>query len=312
MFKIIKTLPISLFVTFLLSISLSYANQIKVAAIQLTAKQQSIQELESDIAKYSTSAKEQGAEIVLFPEDVWLNIIYDKPWQKGSFDELTNDYQTLKQFVGDLSKKLNIIIIAGSTARIKEAKLYNSTLVGLANGEVIEHDKIYLTPGERYVGYDGSGNDILVLESSKGRIAIIVCYTSEFANISEKLYEIKPDIILVPSYTDDIYGLNRIHTSMKMLSIQNYAYGVVTGMVSNKNKDDLEGADGVAQLMFTSPQQKDFPIGSIAKGKFNYEDMVIKSLDITKLDFSRNRYTAYPNKDAELANKKIGFITVTI
>ena len=177
---------------------------------------------------------------------------------------------------------------------------------------VIEHDKIYLTPGERYVGYNGSGNDILVLESNKGRIAIIVCYTSEFANISEKLDEIKPDIIVVPSYTDDMYGLNRIHTSMKMLSIQNYAYGVVVGMVSGKDKNDLEGADGVAQLMFTSPQQKDFPIGNIAKGKFNHEDMVIESLDINKLYFGRNRYTAYPNEDANLANKKLGFRTISI
>ncbi|RUS69668.1 hypothetical protein EGW08_022573, partial [Elysia chlorotica] len=171
---------------------------INVAAVQLTAKQQTLVALENDIDKYSVEAKSQGADIVLFPEDDMLNIIYDKPWSKESLFELANSYNSFKKFVGTLSKQLNIIIIAGSTTQIKDGKLYNTALIGLPSGQVIEQDKIYLTPGERKVGYDGSGNNILVLDTPKGRIAVLVCYTSEFADISLELSKIQPDIILVP------------------------------------------------------------------------------------------------------------------
>lgn len=287
-------------------INTGMAAKINVAAVQLTAKQQTLAALENDIDKYAVEAKSQGADIILFPEDDMLNTIYDKPWSKESLVELASSYKDFKKFVGLLSKQLNMTIVAGSTTQIKDGKLYNTALIGLPDGKVIEQDKIYLTPGERKVGYDGSGHNILVLDTSKGRVAILVCYTSEFADISQELSKIQPDVILVPSYTDDIYGMNRVHTAIRMLSIQNYSYGAVVGMVSNRDINNLEGADGVAQMLFTNPQQVEFPIGYMAKGKFNHEDMLIQSFDIDKLHKARLKYTAYPNKDTVLANKNIG------
>ncbi|TDT73340.1 putative amidohydrolase [Allofrancisella inopinata] len=286
-------------------IQIVLANNAKIAAIQLTAKQQSFEELKQSITNYATKAKKQGANIIVFPEDDMLNLIYNEPWSKDSLVKLSKFYVQIKDFVSDLSRKLDVYIVAGSTVKQKDQKLYNTALVGLPSGYVIEQDKIYLTPSERKVGYTGSGNDILVLNTKFGRVAILICYTSEFANISLALSQIEPDIIIVPSYTDDIYGLNRIQTAIKMLSIQNYSYGVAVGMVSNLDKNNLENADGVAQILFTSPQQKEFPTGEIAKGKFNYEQMLIEDFDISKLHLARENYTAYPNKDAKDMQKNL-------
>ena len=85
------------------------------------------------------------------------------------------------------------------------------------------------------------------------------------------------------SYTDDIYGLNRITISAQMLAIQNFSYVAMVGMVSNKNIDNLKGADGVSQALFTSPQQEGFPLDHLIKAKFNQEDMISYKFNISKL-----------------------------
>lgn len=305
--KITKILFIAVTIFFA---NIVFAQEIKVAAIQLTVKQQSLDELESTITKYATDAKAQGANIIVFPEDDMLNLVHDKPWKKDSLLELANHYNDLKTFISSLSRKLDVYIVGGTTAQVKEDdKLYNTALIGLPSGYVIEHDKIYLTPDEVKVGYDGSGNDILILDTEYGRIAILICYTSEFANVSYALGEANPDLIIVSSYTDNIYGLNRVQTAIRMLTIQNFAYGVVVGMVSNKDIDNLDGAIGVGQILFTSHQQKDFPVSEIAKGKFNQEQMLIETLDIDLLHEARKDFAAYPSKDAQKTQKNLSIKT---
>ena len=119
-----------------------------------------------------------------------------------------------------------------------------------------------------------------------------------------KLAKINPDLIIIPSYTDDIHGLNRITTSAKMLSIQNFAYVAMVGMVSNKNIDNLKDVYAVSQALFTSPQQKEFPLDHLVKAKFNQEDMISYSFDVSKLHSQKNNAAAFPNNNPNI-NKGI-------
>ncbi len=68
-----------------------------------------------------------------------------------------------------------------------------------------------------------------------------------------------------------------------MLAIQNFAYVAMVGMVSNKNIDNLKDADGVSQALFTSPQQKGFPLDYLIKAKLNYENIISYKFNISKL-----------------------------
>ena len=205
----------------------------------------------------------------------------------------------------EAAKKNNIVIIGGTTTRIVDNKIYNTMLAGLPRSEVIEHDKIYLNPSEKKVGYLGEGNKVLILNYNGIKIAILVCYTSEFANVSLKLAEINPDLIIVPSYTDDIYGLSRIQTAAKMLSIQNFAYAVIVGMVSNKDINNLQNADGMSQALFTSPQQKGFALDHLVRATFNKEDMISYSFDISKLHNAKNNASSFPNSNQITKKLKI-------
>nr|WP_231865168.1 nitrilase-related carbon-nitrogen hydrolase [Francisella hispaniensis] len=274
-----------------------YAQTINIAAAQMLIKQQTFDEFASDMRRLAKQAKDQDAEIIVFPEDNSVNLIDDLPWNKQSIIKLSEYYSQTKNLVVNLAKEYKMIVIGGTIAKNDNGKISNTILVGLPNGQLIENNKIYLTPEERNVGYTKFGKDILLLNYNGVKIAILICYTSEFPNISLELAKIKPDIIIVPSYTNDLYGLNRVHTAMKMLSIQNFAYGVVVGMASGFDKQNTQGIDGVSQILFTSPQNKAFVLNHLSKGNFNKEDVVVEKLDITKLHQARKNYDAFPNED---------------
>ena len=295
---------------FIIFISFGYSQTINVAAAQMLIEQQSFNQFANNIERLTKQAKGKGAEVVVFPEDDSVNLINDSPWNKQSIIKLSKYYTKTKDLISQLSKKYKIILISGTIAKDDNGKISNTVIIGLPNGQIIENDKIYLTPEERNVGYTKYGKNILVLNYKGAKIVILVCYTSEFPNISLELSKIKPDIIIVPSYTNDLYSLNRVHTALKMLSIQNFAYGVVVGMASGLDKDHTQGVDGVSQTLFTSPQNKAFPLNYLAKGNFNKEDVIVKKLDISKLHASRKNYDAFPNEDIKY-NSSLSFKSVS-
>lgn len=282
----------------------SFAQSIKVATAQMLIQQQTFEQFTAKMTEMTQQAKKQGAEIIVFPEDNAINIVEDMPWNKQAILKIGKNYQKIKDFISCLAKKTNMIIVGGTTVKIIDGNITNTIIIGLPNGKIIEDNKTYLTPEEKNFDYVSSSRSLVSLKYKGINIAIIICYTSEFPDVSQALSTINPDIILIPSYTNDLYGLDRVQTAAKMLSIQNFAYGVVVGMASGLNKKDSSKMEGVAQATFTSPQQKEFPLNYLSKGAFNKEQVLVQELNISKLHKARKNYSAYPNKD--INSEKIG------
>ena len=93
------------FSDFLLSfiVSVSFAQSIKVSDVQMLSHQQSFEEFKTDISKYVEQAKSEHSDIVLFPEDNMLNIIFDSPWKKESILQLSQYYNKYKSYISELS-----------------------------------------------------------------------------------------------------------------------------------------------------------------------------------------------------------------
>ena len=75
------------------------------------------------------------------------------------------------------------------------------------------------------------------------------------------------------------------------------------------DKDHTQGVDGVSQILFTSPQNKAFPLNYLTKGNFNKEDVIVEKLDISKLHKARIGYDAFPNEDIKY-NSNLSFKSV--
>jgi predicted amidohydrolase len=90
---------------FLLSliVSIDFAQSIKISAVQMLAHQQLFEEFKTDISKYVEQAKSEHSDIVVFPENNMLNIIFDSPWKKEHILQLSQYYNKYKSYISELS-----------------------------------------------------------------------------------------------------------------------------------------------------------------------------------------------------------------
>ena len=144
---------IALTLILLLLVETASCKSINISVVQMYAHQQTFEQFKADISKYVIQAKNMKSDVLVFPEDAMVNLIFNKPWNKKSLIDLSKFYDNYKNYISDLAKKNNIVIIGGTNTRIVDNKIYNTILAGLPRREVIEHDKIYLTPSEKKVGY---------------------------------------------------------------------------------------------------------------------------------------------------------------
>lgn len=74
-------------------------------------------------------AKDQGAEIVVFPEDNSVNLIDDLPWNKQNIVKLSEYYSQTKSFIANLAKEYSMIVIGGTIAKNDNGKISNTVLI---------------------------------------------------------------------------------------------------------------------------------------------------------------------------------------
>lgn len=144
-------------------------------------------------------AKEQGADIALFPEMFSCGYdIYERPTEVWTKDAITADSEFVKAF-GELAKELGMAI--GIT--LLEAGLYNTLVLFDRHGErVLRYAKVHtcdfgaeraLTPGEDFYVAD--------LDTAQGpvKVGAMICYDREFPESARILMLKGAEIVLVPN-----------------------------------------------------------------------------------------------------------------
>ncbi|MDE4972362.1 nitrilase-related carbon-nitrogen hydrolase, partial [Francisella tularensis] len=73
-------------------------------------------------------AKDQGADIVVFPEDYSVNLIDDLPCNKQYIIKLSEYYSQTNSFIANLAKDYSMIVIGGTIAKNDNGKISNTVL----------------------------------------------------------------------------------------------------------------------------------------------------------------------------------------
>jgi len=96
----------------------------------------------------------------------------------------------------------NINIITGSMPELKDGKLYNIGYLCKRDGTIESYEKIHVTPDEAKVWGMQGGSGIRVFDTDCGKIGILICYDSEFPELSRILADQGMSILFVPFLTD--------------------------------------------------------------------------------------------------------------
>ncbi len=223
--------------------------------------------------------------------------------------ELAKHTKEIVNRFSELSISYNINIITGSMPEIKGKRLYNVGYLCRRDGSIERYEKIHVTPDEAKVWGMQGGNQIKAFDTDCGKIGILICYDSEFPELSRILADEGMDILFVPFLTDTQNGFSRVRNCSQARAIENECYVAIAGSVGNlPNVHNMDMQ--FAQSMVFTPCDFAFPSNGIkAEATPNTEMVLIADVDIGLLrelhEFGSVRNLKDRRKDLfELKKKK--------
>ena len=225
------------------------------------------------------------SDFAVFPEffNAPLMAQYNHLSEADSIRQLAQFTDEIVQRFSNLSISYNINIIAGSMPELKDGNLYNVGYLCKRDGTIERYEKIHVTPDEAKVWGMQGGNHLQVFDTDCGKIGILICYDSEFPELSRLLAHEGMDILFVPFLTDTQNGYSRVRNCAQARAIENECYVAIAGSVGNlPNVHNMDIQ--FAQSMVFTPCDFAFPSNGIkAEATPNTEMILIADVDVDLL-----------------------------
>ncbi|WP_319499814.1 bifunctional GNAT family N-acetyltransferase/carbon-nitrogen hydrolase family protein [uncultured Draconibacterium sp.] len=180
----------------------------------------------------------------------------------------------------ELAISYNINIITGSMPELVDDKLFNAGYLCRRDGSTERYEKLHVTPDEVKIWGMQGGQTLKALDTDCGKIGVLICYDSEFPELSRLLADEGVDILFVPFLTDTQNGFSRVRNCSQARAIENECYVAIAGSVGNLPK--VHNMDiQYAQSMVFTPCDFAFPVNGIkAEATPNTEMILIADVDI--------------------------------
>jgi len=180
----------------------------------------------------------------------------------------------------ELAISYNINIITGSMPELVDGTLYNVGYLCKRDGHLERYEKIHVTPDEAKVWGMKGGDIIKTFDTDCGKIGVLICYDSEFPELSRILASEGMDILFVPFLTDTQNGYSRVRHCAQARAIENECYVAIAGSVGNlPNVHNMDIQ--FAQSMVFTPCDFSFPTNGVkAEATPNTEMILIADVDL--------------------------------
>ena len=197
--------------------------------------------------------------------------------------ELAKHTEKIVQKFSEFSISYNINIITGSMPEIVDNNLYNVGYLCRRDGTIERYEKLHVTPDETKVWGMQGGKALKAFDTDCGKIGVLICYDSEFPELSRLLADEGMDILFVPFLTDTQNGYSRVRNCAQARAIENECYVAIAGSVGNlPNVHNMDIQ--FAQSMVFTPCDFAFPTNGIkAEATPNTEMILIADVDIDLL-----------------------------
>ena len=242
-------------------------------------------ELMEQAEYFIDAVSDYRADFALFPEFFNAPLMAEKNHLSGSqaIRELAKHTDAIVKRFSEFAITYNINIISGSMPQLRGDLLYNVGHLCRRDGTVERYEKIHVTPDEAKVWGMQGGSQIKTFDTDCGKIGVLICYDSEFPELSRLLADEGMDILFVPFLTDTQNGYSRVRLCAQARAIENECYVAIAGSVGNLpkvNNMDIQ----YAQSMVFTPCDFSFPANGIkAEATPNTEMILIADVDIDLL-----------------------------
>jgi predicted amidohydrolase len=244
-----------------------------------------LEELMQQAEYFVDAVSAYRSDFALFPEFFNAPLMADNNHlpESEAIRELAKHTPEIVQKFSELAISYNINIITGSMPEIKDGLLYNVGYICKRDGATDRYEKLHVTPDEAKVWGMQGGNQLKTFDTDCGKIGILICYDSEFPELSRLLADEGMDILFIPFLTDTQNGYSRVRHCAQARAIENECYVAIAGSVGNLpkvNNMDIQ----YAQSMVFTPCDFSFPANGIkAEATANTEMILIADVDLDLL-----------------------------
>ncbi|ANH61069.1 carbon-nitrogen hydrolase family protein [Dokdonia donghaensis] len=256
----------------------------------------SLEELLNQAEYFIDAVAGYRSDFVLFPEFFNAPLMARDNHLKTSdaIRKLARHTEAIVQQFSEFAITYNINIIAGSMPEIRDGRLYNVGYLCRRDGSTERYEKLHVTPDEAKVWGMQGGTELKTYDTDCGKIGILICYDSEFPELSRLLANEGMDILFVPFLTDTQNGYSRVRHCSQARAIENECYVAIAGSVGNL--PNVENMDiQFAQSMVFTPCDFSFPTNGIkAEATPNTEMILIADVDLDLLK-ELNQFGAVKN-----------------
>jgi predicted amidohydrolase len=272
----------------------------RVALVQYMMRSvDSFEEFAQQCRYYVDTAGDYQSDFVLFPElfpTQLLSLLGERRpgLAARKLAEYTPRYLEL---MSDLAMKYNVNVIGGSQFVEEEDSLYNVSFLFRRDGTIDKQYKIHVTPNEaRWWGVQ-AGDRLNVMETDRGKIAVLICYDVEFPELARIAVAEGANILFVPFNTNDRLGYLRVRGCAQARAIENQVYVAIAGCAGNL--PSVENADiHYSQCGIFTPSDVGFARDAIAaESTPNIETVLVHDVDIELLRRNRHQGTVRPWTD---------------
>ncbi len=225
------------------------------------------------------------SDFALFPEFFNAPLMADDNHlpESEAIRELAKYTPRIVQKFSELAISYNINVITGSMPELKDELLYNVGYLCKRDGTTERYEKLHVTPDEAKVWGMQGGSSLKTFDTDCGKIGVLICYDSEFPELSRLLADEGMDILFIPFLTDTQNGYSRVRHCAQARAIENECYVAIAGSVGNLPK--VHNMDiQFAQSMVFTPCDFSFPANGIkAEATTNTEMILIADVDIDLL-----------------------------
>jgi len=259
----------------------------------------SFEEFATQCRYYVDTAGDYHADFVLFPElfTTQLMSVIEERSPAAAARKVASYTPDYLELMSDLAMKYNVNVIGGSQFVEEDESLYNVAFLFRRDGTIDRQYKLHVTPNEeRWWGVQ-PGDELNVMETDRGKIAVLVCYDIQFPELARVAVAEGANILFVPFNTNDRLGYLRVRACAQARAIENQVYVAIAGCAGNL--PSVENADiHYSQCGIFTPSDVGFARDAIAaESTPNIETVLVHDVDVELLRRNRNHGTVRPWTD---------------
>lgn len=259
-------------------------------------------EFRDKVTQWVEEAAREGARLLVFPEyfSIEITSTFGEEVCKSLPLQLERLQRTLADFLAlfrELAQAHQVYICAGSYPVAEDGRYYNRAYFFWPNGHCDFQEKLQMTRFENEQWQVAGGKGLKVFVTDFGRLAINVCYDSEFPLFARRQVEEGAEILLVPSCTDTLAGFHRVKIGCQARALENQCYVVQSPTVGDCAWSEAVDTNVGVAAVYT-PVDRGFPAtGVLAVGKLNQPQWVFAELDLEAIARVRREGQVFNHRD---------------